>query len=447
MLRLIFKNLKHIAMKLPFYRSIQLATLFLFLVIGCKVEPIEDPNNPDANGLILNASLSEIQNLADGTESVMRNDLSFYYDDVSVIGREYYRFSTSDPRFTSDLLGKENAVLDNNTFYITNPYAARYRTIKNANILIDALTNTKATISEPQRKASIAYAKTIQAYQYLLVLNLLYDNGIRIDVKDPDHLGPFLTRQQSLDAIMTLLNEANADLKNNNVDFPFTTTLFSNNAATFSKFNRALAARVAIYKQDWASAATALSESFLSLTGDLNAGAFHLFSAAGNDQLNPLYYPQNSKGETRVVQPSFVTNAEPGDARLSKVAARTLAEFQDGLQSGYDFYLYKSNTAPIPIIRNEELVLIYAEVAAQNNNTTEALRGINRVRNAAGLGNYGGATDKASLLTEILKQRRYSLFGEGHRWIDMRRYGLLQQLPKDRTGDDVWTQFPVPANE
>jgi hypothetical protein len=434
-------------MKIHLYNFLLPIVLLSLLITACKVEPIEDPNNPSASGIIQNASLSELQNLADGTESAMRDNLGNYYDDVSVIGREYYRFSTSDPRFTSDLLGKGAAVLDNNTFYITNPYAARYRAIRNANILIDALTNTKASISDAQRKAGIAYAKTLQAYQYLLVLNLLYDNGIRVDVKDPDKLGPFLNRQQSIDAIINLLNEANADLKNNNVDLPFTTTMYSQNAVNFSKFNRALAARVAIYKQDWAAASTALSESFFSLSGDLNTGVFHLFSAAGNDQLNPLYFPPNASGEARVVQPSFITNAEVGDTRLGKVAVRTTAEFQDGLQSAYDFFLYKINTAPIPIIRNEELVLIYAEVNAQTGVTAEALKAINRVRTAAGLSNYSGATDKASLITEILKQRRYSLFGEGHRWIDMRRYGLLQQLPIDRVGDDVWQQFPVPANE
>ncbi|WP_432766785.1 RagB/SusD family nutrient uptake outer membrane protein [Phycicoccus elongatus] len=40
-------------------------------------------------------------------------------------------------------------------------------------------------------------------------------------------------------------------------------------------------------------------------------------------------------------------------------------------------------------------------------------------------------------MDEIVKQRRYSLFGEGHRWIDMRRWGRLNQLPIDRPGDDV----------
>lgn len=422
--------------------------VFIFVLISCKVEPILDPNNPSPDQVASNATLGDIQTLVDGTESGTRIDLNFYYDDVSVIGREYYRFSSSDPRFTSDLLGKGSAVLDNNTFYITNPYAARYRVIKNTNILINALTNTKAVITDLQRKGGIAYAKTVQAYQFLLVYNLLYGNGIRFDVKDPSNLGPFLSRQQSIDAIFNLLNEANTDLKNNTSNFPFTTTLYSKTANEFSKFNRALAARVAIYKQDWAAANTALTESFFNINGNLNTGVFHLFSAGGGDLLNPMYYPPNQNGETRVAQPSFITNATPGDTRVtSKVTLRTSPAFQDGLQSNYDFSLYKTNVDPIPIIRNEELILIYAEVKAQTGNPVEAVIAINRIRNAAGIGNYLGATDTNSLITEILRQRRYSLYGEGHRWIDLRRYNLLSQLPIDRVGDDVWTMFPVPANE
>lgn len=52
---------------------------------------------------------------------------------------------------------------------------------------------------------------------------------------------------------------------------------------------------------------------------------------------------------------------------------------------------------------------------------------------------------QSALITEMLKQRRYSLYAEGHRWIDMRRYKLLNTLPNDRPGDHVWPQFPRPA--
>jgi hypothetical protein len=94
------------------------------------------------------------------------------------------------------------------------------------------------------------------------------------------------------------------------------------------------------------------------------------------------------------------------------------------------------------------LILIYAEVKANTGFPTDAVTAINKIRTVAGgLVNYSGGTDLPSLTNEILKQRRYSLYGEGHRWIDMRRYNRLAQLPIDRTGDDVWTQFPIPATE
>ncbi len=414
---------------------------------SCKVEPIFDPNNPSIGGITQNASLGEIQNLVDGTEAAMRSDLNNYFDGICVIGREYYRYSTSDPRFTSDLLGKGSAVLDNNTFYTTNPFDARYRVVKNTNILIEALTNTTASMTDDQRRAGVAYAKTVQAHELLMVFNEQYDNGIRVDVVNPDNLGAFLSTDESLNAIQSLLDEANTDLKGNSASFPFNTTLYNKVASEFSKFNRALAARVAVYRKDWSLANTALTESFYNLNGDLTNGVYYLFSTAGGDLLNPLFFPQNSSGETRVAQPSFITDAEAGDTRLNKAPKRTASEQQDGLSSEYDFFVYKTNVASIPIIRNEELVLIYAEVQAQLGNTTNATDAIDRVRNAASLGDYAGATDLNSLITEILKQRRYALYGEGHRWIDMRRYDRLNQLPIDRTGDDVWSKFPRPATE
>jgi hypothetical protein len=432
------------------FRLIFLPGIFSITLVwsSCTVDPISDPNNPSTSSITQNASLGELQNLVVGAEAAMRNNLNNYFDGVSVIGREYYRFSTSDPRLTSDLLGKGSAVLDNNTFYTTNPFNARYRVVKNANILITALQNTKATITDGQRKAGIAYAKTVMAYELQMIFNQQYENGIRVDVSDPDNLGPFLSKDESLNAIQNLLNEAYMDLKGNNVDFPFSTTLYSKKATEFLKFNRALAARIAVYRKDWALANTALAESFFDLNGPLTDGVYYLFSTAGGDLLNPIFFPQDTPpAEARLVQPGFITNAEPGDTRLSKAPKRTTTGSQDGLTSDYDFFVYKTNVASIPIIRNEELILIYAEAQAQLNNTLNATTAINKIRNAASLGNYGGATDLNSLITEILKQRRYSLFGEGHRWVDMRRYNRLNELPIDRPGDDVWQQFPRPATE
>src|ERR1019366_4677247 len=57
----------------------------------------------------------------------------------------------------------------------------------------------------------------------------------------------------------------------------------------------------------------------------------------------------------------------------------------------------------------------------------------------------------ASILTEILYEKRYSLMLEGLRWVDMRRYGRLNQLPLDVTSGPnmnfVAIVAPIPQGE
>ncbi|MBK7935839.1 MAG: RagB/SusD family nutrient uptake outer membrane protein [Lewinellaceae bacterium] len=436
--------------------KIFIPALLLMGVAACNIDTIEDPNNPSVGAITSNASLSEIQNLVTGIEGGMRINLGFYFDGVGAIGREIYRFSTSDPRFTSDLLGKGSAVLDNNTFYTTNPYAARYRTVKNANILLEAVENSTAITTNEARNAAKGFANTIKAHQLLLVWVQQYDNGIRIDVADPNNLGPFVGEgddKAALRAIAALLDEGNTQLTAGGAAFPFSLSSgFSgfDTPASFAKVNRALAARVHAYKSDWDLALQALAGSFYDQNGDLALGAYHPYSTAGGDALNPQWFPLNATGESRVVQPSFITDAEAGDTRLSKATKRADTEFQDGLQSDYDLTVYATNATSIPIVRNEELILLYAEAKIQKGDAgflSDAVGALDVIRNAAGLGDYAGGTTQAELITEMLKQRRYSLFGEGHRWVDMRRYNLLNTLPIDRPGDDVWVKYPRPANE
>jgi len=112
----------------------------------------------------------------------------------------------------------------------------------------------------------------------------------------------------------------------------------------------------------------------------------------------------------------------------------------------------KSSTDPFPIIRNEELILLRAEANIGLGNYGLADADMNIVRNAAGLSGYGEAggppaSDASNALDHLLHERRYSLFIEGHRWVDMRRYGRLNELPLDRAGDQVVESQPRPINE
>ncbi|SFU90155.1 RagB/SusD family nutrient uptake outer membrane protein [Pontibacter akesuensis] len=435
------------------------AMLAMAMVLpACELDDIPDPNNPTVESLLQNATVDDLNNLVVGTVSGMRNGLGTYYDNVGVIGREHYRFSGADPRFTSDLLGAVNATLDNNTFYTTTPWSTRYRVVKNTNLLIEAVNNTEL-ITEEQRQAYLGFAKTIKAYQLLLNLTMMNENGIRLDVEDPDNLGPIVDKATALAAISELFDEAAAHIAQAGESFPFPLAGFSGNStasgeneffdepAGFLKFNRALAARVAIYRGNFTEALSLLEDSFFDLTAPFDRGVYYVFSTSPGDQLNPLYFAPNAAGEVRIAHPSFIADIAPNDDRATKVSRREQAATQSGLTGQYDVALYETNTAPVPIIRNEELILIYAEANIQTGDLGEAVRALNIIRRGHGLQPYTGPVTQAALIDEMLYQRRYSLYFEGHRWVDLRRYNRLDQLPIDRAGDDVWVNFPIPFAE
>ncbi len=53
-----------------------------------------------------------------------------------------------------------------------------------------------------------------------------------------------------------------------------------------------------------------------------------------------------------------------------------------------------------------------------------------------------------ALLDELLYNKRYSLLLEGgHRWIDLRHYGLLNTLPRDLPNFKIFTRMPFPRND
>ena len=429
------------------FKYILLSLLFTG-VFSCEIEEISDPNNPSLVDIEADATKSDILLLITGTEELMRSEIGFYYDVLGILGREYYFFTNSDPRYTGELLGKGDAVLDDAGFYGTRPYAGRYKVIRNANILMTAMANTSETLTEAERNGVKGFAKTCQAYSYLLALNLQYQGGIRIDVTDTENLGAFVGYDAALGAIALLLDQAYTDLNGAGSEFMFSLSSgFAgfDDPGTFGEFNRAIRARVALYAGDEAGALEALGDSFMDLNGDLDAGPKHYYSVVGTEEINPIFRAPD-QSEALIAHPSFVTDIRAGDTRMSKVTERTETAVLDGLSGDYDVTVYPSNASPIPIIRNEELILIYAEANIGTDNI-EAIDALEVIRDAHGLGAYTGGFTDTDVRNELLYNRRYSLFGEAHRWIDLRRYDMLQTLPKDRAGDDVWTQLPRPVSE
>ncbi len=425
--------------------------LLCFTVFSCNIDEIPNPNGPSVEGVLVDASKSQLQTLVTGSEDLLRQEIGFYYDVVSIIGREYYFFTGSDPRYTGEVLGKGASTLDNAGFYGTRPYFGRYKTVRNLHILIASAQNS-SVLTQEELQGYLGFAKTFQAYELHLAANLQYTNGIRTDVSDSENLGPFENYTVALTAIQTMLTEGMAHLEQAGSEFSFSLSSAMagfDDPASFGTFNRALSARISLYQGNKADALTQLAASFMDSGGSLAMGPARFYSAAGGDFANNIFRVPD-QADAIIAHPSFVDDAEAGDTRLSKVLLRASGNLAlDDLNGDYDVWVYQSLDDVVPYINNEELILIGAEANIGSNNTA-AETAINTVRAGAGLPAFMGAgttpTD-AELMNEVLRQRRYSLFGLGHRWVDMRRTGRLGDLPIDRVGDDVWEQFPRPVSE
>lgn len=440
---------------------------FVFFIQSCELEELPNQNAPTTDSFIDGASAADVESLAVGLEAIMRTDLEYHYNTVSILAREYYDLSGVDPRYTGELL---KGPLDNNGFLTTRSFAACYRVVKSANVLITAVQNSEAGFTEAEKNSYFGYAKTLKAYSLLMLANRQYTNGIRIDVADTDNLGPFVGYDEALVAIKNLLNEAktNLDTASDNFLFPFSDgynnlklddpsdptkklPLVKNG---FLQLNRAIAARVALYQGNMPEVLTLLGESFMDLNGAMSFGVAHVFGLTGNDIPNNLFNVLGLTGAEFMIHNSWIADGEAGDTRVSgKSFLLDDPVTFDGLTGTHQISVFKSNTAPVYLIRNEELILMYAEANIGTDNA-EALRAINIVRGAASLPALASpadidVADNTALLERVLIERRYSLLGEGHRWIDLRRLNRLNTtyIPLDRAGDNIIDAFPTPFSE
>jgi hypothetical protein len=292
-----------------------------------------------------------------------------------------------------------------------------------------------------------------------------------------------VTRDSVYKYILSTLDDANTKLGGGGAAFPFTVApgytaavagTDVSSPANFAKFNRALKAKAAAHYATagggaaaWQASLTALSASFLNAAATTRAafdvGPYETYGAAP-DSPNGLTQATNT---TLYAHMSFQTDVQnkasgsPDDRYTAKIRtglpSRSGPVTGDGptsASSTLGFSIWPTTTSTIPIIRNEELILIRAEARLATGDKAGAIADINQVRtNSGGLPASTlttGSSDDA-VLTGILYEKRYSLMMEGNRWIDMRRYNKLNLIPIDITSGPnknfVARVMPIPQAE
>ena len=429
----------------------------LLLAGGCSDLTVPDYNNPSLEDLQSNPTPNKIAQAAQGLligTRIQQGAQNGYVSLLGIMGRESYNFDPADPRFITEML---IGPLDpGSPAFGANLFAFPYRNIRAGNILLGAV-DAVAGLTNAQKEAVRGFTKTIQALDYLHVINTRDDLGAPIDVAGAPTgtPAPIASKAEVFAHIVMLLDEAAAHLQAGGTSFPFALSPgFANfdTPATFLRFNRALKARVEAYRGNYAAVLTALAASFLDPAAPLDLGAYHSYSTGSGDLQNLLFDPT---GRAILAHPSILTDAQRKvdntlDARAeTKVAALSEPRTVQGITTNLIFTIYESNTAPIPIIRNEELILLRAEARYFTGNAAGALEDINLIRTrSGGLAPRGPFLSTDDFITELLYNRRYSLLFEGgHRWIDARRFNRLATLPKALSTHNVFSRMPFPEAE
>lgn len=436
------------------------AAIGLLLIGGCDEIDVGDLNNPGLDELEESPSRVGVNTAATGLLIGLRTGIAEpngWIPLLGAMGREGFNLNTvSDPRYIQEMfLGP----LDPGSgAFGANFWTARYTNIRNTALVLNAVENV-VDMTEEEREGIRGFAKTIQGLELLRVIVTRDANGAVIDVdRSPTgEPGPIVSRTEVYDRIEQLLDEGYSHLQGGGGAFSFRLgTGFAgfDTPATFALVNRALRARVAVYLDDFATALTALGQSFVSTAQPLTLGVYHVYGTSSGDIQNNILTgaPQIRANPLLITSAQLRAGGQPDLRVTTKVttgAPFTGSAGETSLTSNQHFTVYPANTSPVAIIRNEELILLRAEANIGLGNLAAALPDINFIRTTAGglaaLGTLGTAD---AALSELLYNKRYSLLWEGgHSWIDHRHYGRLTDLPRQVTGGLFFVKMPFPRNE
>ena len=433
--------------------------------VGCNADRLNIPNfNESPVDQVADRAL--LQNAVSGILGEQRAGMAGLVSNVGIFGRESYNYTSSEPRNITLFLA--TFPLDNSGF-TNGQWDARFRNMRNTiNVIRQVAPAT--FINDAEKNAVRGFANTMRA------LDLFYVIATRDSLGVPTALDslapvpqPFVSRDSVYRFISATLDQAATQLAGaGTVAFPFRlTTGFAgfDTPATFIQFNRALAARVLVYRGSlgcgapcYTQALTALSASFINSTptGDLRRGVYHVYSAASGDLLNGI---SRQTAPDQLSHPSIRPDAQRqvGGVLLDNrfvTKVRTIPTrnapggIAVGIPTDVDFNLYVDQTTSIPIIRNEELILLRAESNVGLGQFAAALTDINDIRARAGnLPPILSFASPTEAVDAILYERRYSLLWEGHRWFDVRRYNRINTLPLDIPTHFRVRVMPVPQAE
>jgi hypothetical protein len=450
---------------------------------------------------------SGVQNAVSGLVSGLRgSDLLWYMVDQTGYARDGANYTNTEPRFILLELG-----LQSQSPAWSQVWSQFYPVVLQAHQIIATVPQVQPAYGASQSAALVGVVQTIEALGYMMIAEDHDTAGIAIMPQAPTVASPGYCIQDGWKYIVALLDSANNQLMLAGstplpVILPDGYKTVSASGTTFSAFNRALAGKAGLelaYAIARASAATApgpnaagqpdqaaliradsaIKSSALYAPAALappTAGGFgpdgysvlHNFSSTSGDLtnwlnqnigtyvvLNTIPSSQDTLHDLRW-RNKFIVNPNP--VQQPAYASAT---------SAYIYGMYPSPGSYIPIVRNEELNLVEAEIQIGLRHYATAANMINTVRmTVGGSGLKSGfqadtiihsATDTlivpavdpnsyTSVRDFLLREQQISTAfeGSGDRMIAIRNYGLAAQVDTTWGAKDLHTvSSPVPFAE
>ncbi|WP_089911772.1 RagB/SusD family nutrient uptake outer membrane protein [Chitinophaga rupis] len=148
-----------------------------------------------------------------------------------------------------------------------------------------------------------------------------------------------------------------------------------------------------------------------------------------------------------MADPFFGELFEAGDIRKTLFSWDGSAVAREGYLQYKKFKFRGDQTADLVLMRSAEAILIKAEGYARAGNLTEGINALNQLRTARGARAFDGTgATQASLVKEILVERRKELWGEGFGLSDIIRNQLavVRKPYVDASGDDIKVTVVTP---
>jgi hypothetical protein len=459
-----------------------IAALAAMAMAACKDSVVPNFTAPTA----VAATPTGIQNGFAGVLNTSRNDVVGYIQFMYAFARDATQFQATESAFDSELLGQ--VPIAPNDFIGVSVWDNQFRNAKTLNDLIARLPSVAPPYSPGEIATLTGVARTLKALNFMWVAETHDTLGVPIaGITQPANKpAPILCNKDVWAYIVALLDSGGANLAAGG-STPIPVTLppgfgfVSSSAATFQALNRALAgkaglelayaisrpadstsvgvtdpaAQAALVRADSAILSSALYAPAALIPGGVNEpnAVYHDFSSASGDQSNPiaasattLYYlvnfgPDYDTTDLRVkakLVPNPATNGQPAYASLTLTPPST-------------YGAYSSVNSEIPIIRNEELVLLRAQIHIAQQDWATAVGLLNAVRTTVGgeLPYPGSLTGYLPVREALLHEQRLSTTYEngGDRLLSIRFYRLIQSRLTDFPNDLHPTVLPIPQGE